>query len=201
MTQERPILFSAPMVRAILDGNKTQTRRVVKPQPIWIAAPYVPFKTSDVDPKGIIKCPYGQPGDRLWIRETWGTRYKYPFPPSQLSKETPLFYKADIPAPYVQRWTPSIHMPRWASRIDLYVKNIRIERLQDISEYDAQAEGILCCTKDGELYKYGLESWPWEEWHYTAKDAFHHLWNLINGKDSWDENPWLWAVDFERIRP
>ena len=127
--KERPILFSAPMVRAILDGRKTQTRRVINPQPIWVADPSVPFKTTDADPMGIINCQHGKPGDRLWVRETWQgykrVSYEYnEWEEAECVKDvaengyTSFVYKADGKN-FPDKWLPSIHMPRIASRITL----------------------------------------------------------------------------------
>jgi len=161
---ERPILFSAPMVRAILDGSKTQTRRVWKM------------------PRGCDECrrPYGQPGDRLWVRETWRS---YP---------DGIVYRADyrdtdfadaVHAP----WRASIHMPRSASRIELEVTGLRVERLQDISEADANAEGV----------KHSLHL-PGGRF---ARENFAHLWWTIHGDESWEANPWVWVVSFVRVKP
>lgn len=203
--KERPILFSAPMVRAILEGRKTQTRRVVKPQPhsahypqhaeargagwVWMAhddRPTYTFATGD------FRCPYGQPGERLWVRETWAKA------DSSLIDET--FYRADGEVDgrqrafsYVKReprWRPSIHMPRWASRIDLEVTGVRVERLQDISEADAIAEGVE---------PYRLPVHPVRE-ALRHVDGFSVLWESINGPGSWDANPWVWVVEFRRVK-
>lgn len=185
MTQatERPILFSAPMVRAILEGRKTQTRRIVKHQPLpWVGP----------DPPGWPPpCPYGQLGDRLWVRETWAQ-------PTSLDPG-PTFYRADypscvprqfenVPPAEAVRWRPSIHMPRWASRITLDVTGVRIERLQDISEADAMAEGVV------ETHAHLRDLGPCMEWCY----AFEDLWTRINGAGSWNANPWVWVIEFKR---
>lgn len=174
--KERPILFSAPMVRALLDGRKTQTRRVVKPQPT--ATREEAIRTYGKGGTFIleagffgVRCPYGQLGDRLWVRETWGACAGSPV------------YRADDNAtcPDGGRWKPSIHMPRWASRITLEVTGVRVERLQDISEEDAIAEGVPEQRGD-----------PW---------AFQCLWDSINGareRCSWAANPWVWAITFSR---
>jgi hypothetical protein len=182
IVKERQILFSAPMVRAILDGSKTQTRRAVKPQPLWIAEPSIPFKTPDADPKGIIRCPHGQPGDRLWVRETF-------FDATKLN-ELRVLYRADDDRSRFG-WTPSIYMPRWASRITLGVTGVRVERLQDISEEDALSEGVHA------------GSWEYENGEGTesAKESFECLWESINGIGSWESNPWVWVVEFKRVQP
>lgn len=184
--KERPILFSAPMVRAILEGRKTQTRRVVKP-PKWSDADEIFFIGNDSiavpdddHADYFIACPYGQPGDRLWVRETFadeagGTR-------RFLGEH--IFYRADDWQPLVDRWTPSIHMPRWASRITLEVTAVSVERLQDISESDCCAEGCGSpITRD------------------LKKPQFMALWESINGPDSWDANPWVWVVEFKVLNP
>jgi hypothetical protein len=178
--KERPILFSAPMVRGILAGTKVQTRRVVKPQAMGQWGPVVP-------------CPYGQPGDRLWVREAWdfipegdpgtpscaGIRYwadagyELRTPPSNYN---PMLYGKE-------RVRPSIHMPRWASRITLEVTGVRVERLQDISEADARAEGI------------SRADCP--DWHATTD--YRALWESIHGPGSWAANPWVWVVEFKRV--
>ena len=193
---ERPILFSAPMVRAILEGRKTMTRRVVKPQPIWVGDPCVPFKTPDADPKGIIRCPYGQPGDRLWVRETWsaclpmvnysagGARY---FPDDHQS------YNELVRLYDTQRgnWRPSIFMPRWASRITLEVVGARVERLLEITESDAKSEGI-----DLKGFRSTTEGIAGRE--HTIE--FAGLWDSINGKKHpWESNPWVWVIEFNKL--
>ncbi|MDC8446071.1 MAG: hypothetical protein LV471_09135 [Nitrosomonas sp.] len=184
-TKERPILFSVPMVRAILDGRKTQTRRVVKPQPLFVADPNVPFKTASCDPKGIINCPYGKPCDRLWVRETfaiiddesgYGSAY--------------IEYKASCDKPERIIWKPSIHMPRWASRILLEVTNVRVDKLRDISEEDAMAEGYISTA----IVNDAGDDYTGE----YAAEAFRTLWKSpINGQGSWDLNPWVWVVEFK----
>ena len=163
--RERPILFSAPMVQAILDGRKTQTRRIVKPavdayvnelhgSELAKRAPYeiepedgfhpsIGFGFSD-DRSGIWRSPYGRPGDQLWVRETWAATCALDEDkPTDLSPDHDYWYRADDPSDdRIGRWRPSIHMPRWASRIDLLVTGVRVQKLQDISEEDAKAEGL-----------------------------------------------------------
>lgn len=197
--KERPILFSAPMVRAILNGSKTQTRRVVKPQPspssdtafvgadgIWrfshptLRGP-VSHEADDV------RCPYGQPGDRLWVRETWAPTVctgvcHHAFEDID-PKKSEIKFKADADSnTVIGRWRPSIHMPRWASRILLEITDVRVERLLEISEADAQSEGP----------PKNFSSW---------RDNFCALWQQINGYGSWDANPWVWAIEFKRVQP
>jgi hypothetical protein len=186
--KERPILFSGEMVRALLTGAKTQTRRVVK-WPEWAKdtdqAAYFLSRNPAIayfeegSPKRQFRCPYGAAGDRLWVRETWGRV-------EPLAGTSGLVYRADgweDPTGHY-RWTPSIHMPRAASRINLNVTGVRIERLQDISEVDALAEGARqYIDKDPD---YGYAGW------YRA------LWESINGPESWSDNPWVWVIEFQR---
>jgi len=183
MTKERPILFSGAMVRAILDGRKTQTRRIAK------EFDHTPGKMDAIiarypQQRG---CRYGQSGDRLWVRETWA--YNTDFP----KEARRAIYRADPASEHdADRWRPSIHMPRWASRITLEVGSVRVERLKAISEEDSWAEGIqveFCeagkpCT---------CESNPVGE--------YADLWESINGPGSWDANPFVWVVTFKRIKP
>lgn len=190
----RPILFSAPMVRAILEGRKTQTRRVVKPQPVD------PFTGRDLSagarPDSLPHCPYGQPGDHLWVRETWQ--------PERHNQCERITYAADGGVAFVddsdvpRNWrrpkaartgniTP-LYMPRWASRITLEVTGVRVERLQDITEEDARAEGV----EADDIGKVGLPC-------YSARQNFERLWESINGAGSWAANPWVWVVEFRRV--
>jgi len=176
--KERPILFSGAMIRAILAGQKTQTRRVVKPQAI--ASPIPSSKT------GRVHCPYGKPGDRLWVREAWRTvAESNDLTPRDLTAAHRFWYEADAPHQLgYGKLRPSIHMPRIASRILLEVVSVRVERLQDISEADAEAEGITtteCLECDG---------WA---------NAYSRLWDSIYGEGSWAANPWVWVVEFKRI--
>lgn len=205
--KERPIIFSGPMVRALLDGSKTQTRRVMKPQLVYGTVAglfnswYLPSGQGGgtLYPNGKEKilgtCPYGQPGDRLWVRESF----------CKIIGQSGGWIETDYQATYThgfrlgdslglkKRWTPSIHMPRAASRITLEITSVRVERLQDISEADAQAEGV---TDDGSLVT-----------DLDGKDrggtiaAYATLWEVINGVGSWDDNPWVWVVSFKRAFP
>jgi len=201
--RERPILFSGAMVRAILEGRKTQTRRAIKPQPEmldsgdcrvrvnrdWHTGP-VDYLILDVMPR--FACPYGQPGDRLWVRETFGYR-----------DDGKLYFRADqtLGQFNVERWRPSIHMPRRVSRITLEITDVRVERLQNISEEDAVVEGL-----DALLYvSDGLGNWvppdgeTLSSTYPSAKHWFSCLWESINGPGSWSANPWVWVVEFKRI--
>ncbi len=218
VVERRPILFSGEMVRAILDGRKTQTRRVVKPQPVqspsgtawsWKLTAWTDAcrgQISDLSP--LDKCPFGVPGDRLWVRETWR--------PEELSKDGDLSafedgirYRADRSFRTIEntreaadawvrvndhtdRWRPSIHMPRWASRIELEVTEVRVERLQEISSHDALEEGI-------ELYGGCTSNEDMQGW--DPCEHFASGWDGLNAKRGfgWDTNPWVWVVEFRRL--
>ncbi|SEQ26422.1 hypothetical protein SAMN03159444_01364 [Pseudomonas sp. NFACC02] len=208
--KERPILFSAPMVRAILEGRKTVTRRVVKVQPrskagigsYGLGQPFI--RNADVT-KPNPECPYGRPGDRLWVREAWAADAQLnAVPPHELSRGEPILYPADgvtrtsgcsmISAGRVR---PSIHMPRWVSRILLEITDVRVERLHDITGDQAEAEGV-----DAAMCQQFLESAPSR---YECKEAVIHgfsgLWASINGAEAWNANPWVWVVEFKRLTP
>jgi hypothetical protein len=190
MMKERPILFNAEMVNAVRADRKTQTRRIVKscPHPntervhnfygeTWDWLRY------DGSRLGSFICPYGKIGDQIWVRETFSeTDYR-------------TAYRADINDGIhciVEKWTPSIHMPRWASRIQLEITGVRVERLNDISEEDAAAEG---CDKSKSVAARTIG------WCETPLRAFNRLWKQIYGADSWNANPWVWVVEFEQIKP
>ncbi|MDW3712899.1 hypothetical protein [Pseudomonas sp. 2023EL-01195] len=208
--KDRPIIFSGPMVRAILEGRKTVTRRVIKPQPYidtsgnfcWngsnygqnengprsaaLASPIPCSKTKRV------ACPYGKPGDRLWVREThFINDFRGANVPEDDRAEAEIVYRAD-PLPCWEGeeseipWRPSIHMPRWASRILLEITAVRVERVQDISDEQALAEGVDQTNTSIPGY---------------ARQRFQDLWESINGTGSWDANPWVWVVEFKRITP
>jgi hypothetical protein len=181
--KERPIRYLAPMVRAVLDGNKTQTRRPIKPQPP-------------------IACPYGRSGDRQWVQEAWRVSSAHDdLPPSRIPRGTTVEYLADGPGMLEGKTRPSIFMPRWASRITLQITNVRVMQLQDISEADARAEGIA------ELPLQAGQPGAW--WSAdptqpalhgcTPVDAFRLLWESIYGDGSWLDNPTVWAVSFQLI--
>lgn len=198
-TRERPILFSGEMSRAIWDGRKSQTRRVVKPQP---KGALIPLETQPgvwFDHHNILsgwRCPYGQPGDRLWVRESWayfgGDEYLYQREPSQVmyratwdSDTRSLHHCGPVGD---QHWRPSIHMPRWASRLTLEITEVRVQRLQEISEEDARAEGVKAFqNSDGSL---------------RYRDEFIKTWSLLNAKRGfgWDTNPWVWIIAFQSPR-
>lgn len=202
--RERPILFSAPMVRALLAGTKTQTRRVVRyAEPDLVDADGWPLRDLAADGAGEVRaaCPYGTTGDWLWVRETCLAREQ----PDGLDGVQYLadqaFREIDNTEDAADAWiklnhyggrgqghvVPSIHMPRWASRLTLEVTAVRVERLQDISDADAFAEGIQQCADEG-LTSDG-----------TARGTYRALWESINGPGSWDANPWVWVVEFRRI--
>jgi hypothetical protein len=180
------------MVRAILEGRKTMTRRVVKKQPV-----------SGFDEtfyrNGMIKCPHGTPGDCLWVRETWA---KALWSDSCLplerylpgSKYQGALYAATPHPDYHNKglWKPSIFMPRWASRITLEIGCIRVERLQEITEEDAKAEGIS--EGPALFYKGPTKVWP------NRREAFRDLWDTLNAKRGygWGVNPWVWVISFTR---
>jgi hypothetical protein len=220
--KERPILFKGEMVRAILDGSKTQTRRVIKRQkdmefdvndpaygPYWLS-----YATEADGEDAKVRCPFGEPGQLLWVRETfciessmevvhdpphtdgrpirhhqddeWGPWWEQPH------------YRATDPTPKLDigtdepgsRWRPSIFMPRWASRILLEITAVKVERLQSISEADARAEG----TQEPSLMPTIGACW-------SERDAYARLWESINGPGSWAANPWVWVVEFRRVQP
>lgn len=206
---ERPILFSPPMVRALLAGTKTQTRRLWKMPSGYSWEDYEAglVKCDKRGPAygvgcGIdeVRCPHGSPGDRLWVRETWAlvppTAYKHSDRVQRTDRHDNPYhhdsavFRADWPRSAPDRWRPSIHIPRWASRITLE----RVERLQDISEVDAAAEGVQRDT-DG-WYDYLM---PNTRCCPTARCSYRSLWQSINGLDSWKANPWVWVISFRRI--
>lgn len=211
--RERPILFSAPMVRAILAGRKTQTRRIVKPQPLpetdalrdvprenrWYAASAtindwgVEYRPLGTDQQHDWRCPYGVPGDELWVRETWRMA-QWGGPIYRADKERALGMDE-----YSDRhkWKPAIHLRREHSRIQLRITSVRVQRLQEITEGDAICEGVTYSTPElDEVVEAG------GEWFRPARNAFRELWDSINAERApWASNPWVWVVAFERIRP
>lgn len=221
IVSDKPILFSTPMVGAILEGRKSQTRRIVKSQPknakladhlVWFPNKnachiFDPTSFDSIQNAFIPKhySPYGWIGDQLWVRETWREAisddcncYVY---------KAGLSYKCDPPCPELEAklainggWKPSIHMPKKACRLWLEITNVRVERLQDISEEDAIAEGAM-------FTDFGKDNPGWhflpvkssDECLSTARYAFGNLWESINGAGSWDVNPYVWVVEFRRI--
>jgi hypothetical protein len=234
MPAARPILFSAPMIRALLDGRKTQTRRILKQahdtagkdtawavcpakESGWIAWFGQPRKAVEQFTKEAyghgFPCPYGHPGDLLWVRESFGYYCSFM---GDVLPNAPILYRADQDScgqyPVVlpgekditlvndrEPWKPSIHMPRLVSRLTLEITDVRVERLQDISEADAMAEGIDIPLPD----KYGC---PYRSPKHSdgkhrigdnAYTMYRDLWNDIHGKDAWQQNPWIWALTFK----
>lgn len=189
-TKERPIIFSADMVRAILDGRKTQTRRVVKPQPKSPHLGYMAVEGGALQcgpdyPDGdddFVRCPYGVPGDRLWVRETWdwvagGSIISIQGGESQSKRIDQVIYRADGGNPVSCGWTSAAHMPRWASRITLEIVDVHVERVQYISELDAYSEGTS--RPDGTrppLDGTGLSNF------YPYRELFQQLWDSLNAK-------------------
>ncbi|MEJ5904702.1 hypothetical protein V7V80_08425 [Pseudomonas kermanshahensis] len=231
--KERPILFSGPMVRAIVAGRKTVTRREIKPrmrsadtqfelhqQPDGSWRPLHTFDESCMDAQGTehpIVCPYGKVGDRLWVREAWAQ-----INVAQAPGESWVVYReCDNRTDYGGPWKPSIHMRRRDSRILLEVTGVRVERLQDISEDQAKAEGMVYtdfgmqerpgkASIDGGKTFHPLKPQQASGWHAgdathpdqcldRARWAFANLWEKINGENSWDANPWVWVVEFKRV--
>lgn len=208
--KQRPILFSGPMVRALLDGSKTQTRRVAKAKHLsWIEGSVLNFLDGKWNQRPL---PYGKPGDQLWVRETWQgpllEEYEVDADADwqsanrihQYQNPAHCAFAADGGSPpefidsddnIQRRWRPSIHMPRWASRITLEITGVRVERLQNISEADALAEGV---SDTGAKI---LDSVANEVTGPIAE--YSVLWESINGPGSWDLNPWVWVVEFKRI--
>jgi hypothetical protein len=226
--KERPILMSAPMVQAILENRKSQTRRIVKKQP----------ETVDVEPKyeketwgfwngewpshgTVVRCPYGQTGDRLWVKEAWrvGKPNEDRIPTEiwkhlqNVNKGITVLYEAggwkstspferpepkyrdDEPMPeWAGRKRSSMFMPRWASRITLEIMEVRVQRLQEISNEDAKAEGVDCAPHRGGTC--GRKDTGIDQ---CAICPYRELWNTINGPKSWEENPWIWALSFRRV--
>lgn len=237
--KERPILFKGELVREILAGTKTQTRRLVD---MRVPMDYIGPAGFDNDPEcwgyqaedahwyvlargknerhphGMISipCPRGEVGDRLWVRETWRfsdwTEDGYPFVEKQADDTVDLCGRisqewgerlsntiwaelskgrGDGEKASDRKWRPSIHMPRWASRIDLEIVEVRVQRLQEITEEDARAEGVVA----DDISKVGVPC-------FSARKRFEQLWDVINGeRATWESNPWVWAISFRRVRP
>jgi hypothetical protein len=209
--KERPIIFSTEMVQAIIKGEKTQTRRKCKHQH-WSYS-----EESDVNQNKIVQkadrnvsCPYGQPGDLLWVRETWAI-----FPPADgtIGRKIKTVFKADtMDLPHPARWRPSIHMPKSAARIWLRVKDVRVERVWDISDEEILAEGvrIRVSNKNSPILILGqnnkaidflpsIDISKGDNWnqHELLFAHWAELWCTVNGRQSWEGNPWVWVVEFE----
>ena len=217
--RERPILFSGAMVRAILEGRKTMTRRVIKPQPQdvgyggeccvrpyctgtpWPLAYYARWGAC-WNSSSPLYCPYAPVGRKLWVRETWKVSSNLDeFAPNEL----PNYYKtrenvrylADPDTDLSGKKRVSIHMPRWASRITLEVTAVRVERLQDITDEDAKAEGVELAAA---FASFVFDTQGQRAARKSAyRSAFADLWEEINGSGSWEANPWVWVVEFRRV--
>lgn len=207
--RERGMIFNAEMVRALLDGRKTQTRRVLTPLQLGlielaaIAGECYPLESGQqhTNSQSYYRelCPFGDVGDRLWVREAFRVH-------SKATDVATLVYRASERQSWTQQtrrvpisecnkpvspeaWTPSLHMPRWASRITLEITGVRVERLSSMTEEDARAEGCMG----------GHDSIPGYMYSATPHEHFHHLWTSIYGEDSWQVNPWMWVVEFKRV--
>lgn len=192
--KERPIIFSTEMVQAILEGKKTMTRRIMKDQNKGDS-----YKNSRTFRDGIFilangaainwKCPYGKPNDQLWVKETFTE-----------DRTGAIYYRADYQTGMFSKWKPSIFMPRSTSRIDLLINSIRVEQLKDITNEDAKKEGVRFakstlgyCYCDYRYKSFNIMT--------SAVDSFKSLWEKINGIGSWKDNPWVWVIEFKRIKP
>ena len=228
--KERGMIFNGEMVRAILDGRKTQTRRImtVQPESSEFGLRYIAESSlakdvgmyfwSQSDACGMkvrskpFACPYGKPGDRIWVRETWSSDFANYYPNDRVwyaadnNRRLDIevvdgvrgIYspESDVHVPF--RWRPSIYMPRWASRIQLEITNVGVQRLQDISSGDAVREGICqlpasgrYCINPGDQYFGGASR--------SAKEVYSWLWESSYGEGSWQANPWVWVIEFKRV--
>lgn len=236
--RERPIIFNAEMVRAVLDGRKTQTRRIIQspaknmqasgqkvidyrePGDKWYGEHVFSMRNHSgtwcdyTKEQFLAKCPFGAVGDRLWVRETWmpdaprdGTWADVEFYgckgsplsmiPERFRKPEHCIHRASWDGSEMVGWTPSIHMPRWASRITLEITGVRVERSQDITEQDAAAEGV---PPAGDLLPDYPDTYLTPKGDFaTAKVAFQRLWESIYGEESWQANPWVWVIEFKRV--
>lgn len=199
--RERPIPFTGAMVRAVLEGRKTQTRRPVKHFGLYAIEPSIHGATTSARERAAMAehGPYGVPGDQLWVREAWRTFARFDktaprdLPPL---KRTPLWYEADGPLEEPHAWgkyRPPMFMPRWGSRIQLEVTRVRVDRVQDISYEDAWAEGIQVLAPTGP-----------DDAPADPIGAYRNLWRSLNADgtpQSWAANPWVWVIDFRVIRP
>jgi hypothetical protein len=242
--KEHPILFSTPMVQAILEGRKTMTRRILKPQPdddgLWddtnlprsLQSTLKGWNgsTEETGESREWKCPYGQVGDILWVRESWNMCPKDQLTPNEFyierhdglpEGEWAWVYMAESkeekhishPEWGKKRWKPSTHMPKAACRIYLEIIGIKVERLQDISEVDAIDEGVMSIKWDTVLSWFPRYKYLHDEWFKrknggviekpplgpSPSQIFQALWQSINGEESWEENPWVWAITFKKI--
>ena len=235
--KERGMIFNAEMVRAILDGRKTQTRRIIKVQPesnqFGLLRILDSTKRNDIGKyhwaesnatgtharSKLFSCPFGEVGDRIWVRETWAdvnhegcpaVTYRADGEVRDLheddgDEQDPNLEKywfanwyPDLISGTEGKWTPSIHMPRWASRITLEITGVGVQRLQSISPNDASREGLIklpatgrYCLSQGDQYFGGAS--------HDAREVFSWLWESIYGAESWQANPWVWVIEFKRI--
>lgn len=233
--KDRPIPMSAPMVRATLAGTKSQTRRMLRQQPDdhhWQILPGYQLKRTEmvtIDGRAAVKfhhtipdnpmrddasnwilCPYGQPGDRLWVREAWKAHTTFDHLPPRDIPESHIWYMADDGYKAESRYRQGMFMPRWASRITLEITGVRVERLQDISEADAIAEGIELVQECREIMwrdyskpidRFGGFGFKERPPARASVLSYRTLWESINGPESWDANPWVWCVEFKRVTP
>jgi len=216
---ERPILFNAEMVRAILAGRKTQTRRPVAGSPVFVTQ-FIGRDNKPTHEYGLhpeseyvisknIRCPLGRPGDRLWVRETWGLHAHSDFTywnrdsivglsEDDVRGSWAVAYQSDAESPY-DHWRPSVHMPRWASRIALEVTDVRVQRVQEITAEEAVAEGVRCHICDGRVDGTSENDCACFHTARNAVPSFEFLWRSIYGAESWQQNAWVWAVTFRRL--
>ena len=241
--KERGMIFNGEMVRAILDGRKTQTRRVMKVQPesnqLGLLLITDSTKHSDIGKyhwaesnatgnhvrSKLFSCPFGAVGDRIWVRETWSSDFANYYPNDRVwyaadnNRQLDIevvdgvrgIYspESDVHVPF--RWQPSIHMPRWASRILLEITDVRVERLNAISEEDAQSEGVHTEVWDqtvvarnyaaiDEFFQFWSEDMPhYVEMNQLYRSSFRSLWESIYGAENWQANPWVWVIEFKRV--
>lgn len=204
--KERGMIFNGEMVRAILDGRKTQTRRIIKQRHLFKPVRGFGFEPDSLNypvhmPAGAEgeeaiawakdNCPHGKPGDRIWGRETWTPESV----DAEEGRYAPDYRAMANGQPVDGKWRPSIHMPRWASRILLEITNVRVERLNDISEEDAADEGVGQLR--GGFWKHYQPGWTQHQ--LSARGSFVTLWKSIYGEESWRANPWVWVIEFKRI--
>ena len=206
-----PLILTAAEVRAVLSGTKTQHRVRVKPQPVQVER-YLHGQPTDLtDAKGTVmrgpdgkgwaccgpfRCPFGEPGDLLWVREAWAAPVVYNLAsPAAIPPWAGAWWRADSARPLSEselRWRSPLSMPRWASRLTLAVESVRVQRVQGISEEDARAEGVTPFPRDpeGDCWTDG-----------THRTAFNYAWNAKYGSRAWDRNDWVFALTFKRVQP
>lgn len=220
--RERSIAFDEPKVRAVLSGMKTQDRQLLEPQPTHFSAAGVPrHVVPGGGPVTVIRCPFGQPGDRLWVRETWRHTASDLDEARRITEDICSGTAVDYRATYIddcmrelgfsredaeladqfEEWRPLMTMPRWASRIALEITAVRAEQLQDISEADAKAEGITP-REVRQFWLYGADDKVRAEaYRQAAVDPYREAWESIHGPGSWAANPWVWVIEFKPVKP